>query len=134
MSAGESPSGSGSASPLARIERCERESVRLVSVSGELDISNIGTLEGATFDLANDGLGIVLDLREANYIDSATVGMLFRLRHSLQRRGQALRVVCRPGSTARRVLELTGFDGETVCESDPQRAIGAIHEATSTGD
>ena len=69
----------------------------------ELDISNVGTLEDVTFDLPNDALGIVLDLSSATYIDSATLGLLFRLHRSLKRRGQALRVVCPPGSSARRV-------------------------------
>jgi anti-anti-sigma factor len=131
MSATEGPSGNGSAPPLARVERCERESVRLVSVSGELDISNVSALESATFDLANDSLGIVVDLRATSYIDSATVGVLFRLTHSLQRRGQALRVVCGPGSSAERVLDLSGFDGELLGERDPEGAIGAIREAIS---
>jgi len=133
MSAAERPpSGNGSPPPLARIERSERESVRLVSVTGELDISNVGALESATFDLANDSLGIVVDLRKASYIDSATVGMLFRLAHSLQRRGQALRVVCGPGSNAERVLELSGFDREIARESDPGQAIDAIREAVAS--
>jgi anti-anti-sigma factor len=134
MSAAEEPSGDGLAPTLARVERCERESVRLVSVSGELDISNVGMLERATFDLANDSLGIVVDLREASYIDSATISVLFRLQNSLQRRGQALRVVCGAGSSAGRVLELSGFDRELTCECDPERAVDAIREAIVTRD
>jgi anti-anti-sigma factor len=116
----------GPMAPLARIERAELDGVRLVTVDGELDISNVAMLERATFDLGNDSLGIVLDLRAASYIDSATLGVLFKLQHSLQRRGQALRVVCGPGSSAQRVLELTGFHREVQCERDPERAIAAL--------
>jgi anti-anti-sigma factor len=112
--------------PLAEIELAEREGVRVVAVAGELDISNVGTLEDVTFDLPNDALGIVLDLSSATYIDSATLGLLFRLHRSLKRRGQALRVVCPPGSSARRVLELTGFERETPPEEDRDAAIAAI--------
>ncbi|HTU77197.1 MAG TPA: STAS domain-containing protein [Solirubrobacteraceae bacterium] len=112
--------------PLATIERCEEEAVRLVAVRGELDISNVGALEDATLDLANEALGMVLDLSGATYIDSSTLGLLFKLQRSLQRRGQALRVVCAPGSSARRVLELTGFAHELTCAADREAAIAAI--------
>ena len=89
------------ADPLAEIELAESEGVRVVAVAGELDISNIATLEDVTFDLPNEALGIVLDLSSATYIDSATIGLLFRLHRGLKRRGQALRVVCPPTSNAR---------------------------------
>lgn len=118
MSTIEHSSGNSAAHPLAQVQCSEHKGVRLVSVSGELDISNVGMLQGATLDLPNDGLGIVLDLREASYIDSATMGVLFSLQHSLRRRGQALRVVCAANSSACRVLQLSGFDASIVCESD----------------
>jgi anti-sigma B factor antagonist len=120
--------------PLAEIELVDREGVRIVSVAGELDISNVGALEDATFDLSNDALGIVLDLSSTTYIDSATLGLLFRLQHSLKRRGQALRVVCPPGSSARRVLELTGFERETPSVEDRDAAIAAIRRDVPLGD
>jgi anti-anti-sigma factor len=126
MSVTERRADGGQMAPLARIESSERDGVRIVAVDGELDISNVALLERATFDLTNDSLGIVLDLRAASYIDSATLGVLFRLQHGLQRRGQSLRVVCGPGSSARRLLELTGFDRELACESDPEQALAAL--------
>lgn len=112
--------------PLAAIERVDQQGVRIVSVAGELDISNVGTLEDATFDLSNDALGIVLDLSSATYIDSATLGLMFKLQHSLKRRGQALRVVCPAGSSAKRVLELTGFEREMPSTEDRDAAIAAL--------
>jgi anti-sigma B factor antagonist len=127
------PSGQPAA-PLAQIERSEQDGIRLVSVAGELDISNVGALEGATFDLPNQGLGIVLDLSAATYIDSATLSLIFTLQRSLQRRGQALRIVCAPASNARRVLELTGFANEATCVAQRQEAIEAIREAVPLSD
>jgi anti-sigma B factor antagonist len=112
--------------PLASIESSEHDGVHLVTVTGELDISNVGALEDAAFDLPNEGLGVVLDLSATSYIDSATLGLLFKLRHALQRRGQALRVVCGPESSARRVLDLTGFDRDLACDPDCGEAIAAI--------
>ncbi len=103
--------GNGQVAPLAEIELSEHEGVRLVAVAGELDISNVSALEDVTLDLPNERLGIVLDLTATTYLDSATLGVLFKLDSGLRRRGQALRVVCTPESNARRVLDLTGFDG-----------------------
>jgi anti-anti-sigma factor len=112
--------------PLAEIELAEQAGVRVVVVAGELDISNVAALEDATRDLPNEALGIVLDFSSASYIDSATLGLLFRLQGDLKRRGQALRVVCQPGSSARRLLELTGFERETQSEEDRDAAIASI--------
>jgi anti-anti-sigma factor len=119
---------------LAEIELAEREGVRIVTVAGELDISNAGTLEDATFDLPNEALGIVLDMSSVSYVDSATLGLLFKLSYSLKRRGQVLRVVCPPGSSAQRVLELTGFERETPPDKDRDAAIAAIRRDVQLRD
>lgn len=119
---------------LAEIERGEREGVRVVAVVGEVDVSNVGALEGAAHGLSNQALGVVVDLSRATYIDSATIGVLFRLRRRLHRRGQMLRVICAPGSGAWRVLELTGFDRHLHPEEDRDAAIAAIHEAGPRDD
>ena len=113
-------------SPLAEFERIEDGGVLIVSVSGELDVSNIEALAEVAYSLPNAALGLVLDLTGASYIDSATIGLLFKLHAALRRRGQALRVVCPQGSSARRVLELTGFDQSTPNEEDREDAIAAI--------
>ncbi len=119
---------------LVEIERSEREGVRIVAVAGEVDVSNVGALEGAVHGLSNEALGVVVDLSRATYIDSATIGVLFRLRGRLNRRGQVLHVMCVPGSSAWRVLELTGFDRHVHPEKDCDAAIAAIHEAVPLGD
>jgi anti-anti-sigma factor len=133
MDDAESRRGSHQLMPLAQIDSSEHDGVRLVAVAGELDVSNVGALEDATFDLPNDGLGVVLDLSCATYIDSATLGVLFRLRRGLQRRGQSLRVVCAPESNVRRVLDLTGFDGG-LAEEELDTAIASLRSAVPIRD
>lgn len=122
------------AAALAEIERSECEGVRVVAVVGEVDISNVGAVEDAACELSNEALGVVVDLSAATYIDSATVSLLFRLRRRLSRRGQVLRVICSPGSSAWRVLELTGFDRRLPPLDDRDTAIAAIHEAVPLGE
>jgi anti-anti-sigma factor len=119
---------------LAVIERSERDGVRIVVVAGELDVSNVGGLEDATRGISNEALGVVVDLRGATYIDSATIGILFKLHRRLRGRGQVLRVICVPGSNTWRVLELTGFDRRLRAEQDREAAIDAIRAAVPLGD
>lgn len=119
--------------PLAEIEHYDDDGVLVVTVTGELDVSNVGSLAEVAYDLPNDALGLVLDLCAATYIDSATIGLLFKLHGALRRRGQALRVVCGQGSSARRVLELTGFDQSAPNELDRESAIEAIRREVPLG-
>ncbi|MGH2854142.1 MAG: STAS domain-containing protein [Solirubrobacteraceae bacterium] len=135
LSGSEQPaSGRQAVAALAEIERSEREGVYVIAVTGEIDVSNVGAVEHAACEISNETLGIVLDLSSTTYIDSATIGLMFRLRRGLSRRGQALRVICPPGSSVRRVLELTGFDRELPPEEDRDAAIAAIHEDVPLGE
>ena len=111
---------------LVEIDRDEHDGVRVVAVAGELDISNVASLEQATFDLPNEALGMVLDLSATTFIDSATIGLLFDLHGALARRGQPLRVVCSQGAPARRVLDLMSFDGDALTDGDSAAAVAAI--------
>lgn len=113
----------------AEIERSEVGGVRVVAVAGELDVSNVDALGLAAGELSNEALGLVIDLSAATFIDSTTVGLLFRLRSRLSRRGQVLSVVCQPDSSPRRVLELTGFDRQVPPSHDRDAAIDAIRRA-----
>jgi anti-anti-sigma factor len=104
----------GDEGPKAVFEVREEAGVRTVRVRGEIDASNVAELRGATTKLSNAALGVVIDLDQADYIDSSTVRILYELRTRLARRGQILEVVSGRGSHVRRVLELTRFlaDGE----------------------
>lgn len=125
MSSAERADHSSVTTTLAEIEILDSDEMRIILVVGELDISNIGVLEQVSFDTSNQTLGIVLDLSATAYIDSSTLGLLFKLRQGLRRRGQVLCVVSAPGSGTRRVLELTGFGGEYTYERR-EDAIDAI--------
>lgn len=108
----------GEQRPLARFEVQEQSGVRTIAAHGEIDASNVAELRAATTKLSNEALGVVLDLEQAEYIDSATVRVLYELRRRLARRGQILQVVSRGGSSVHRVLGLTGF----LAEGDSQPA------------
>jgi anti-anti-sigma factor len=111
---------------IADVQHSEHDGVYALVVSGELDISNVRLLRDAAVLVPNEALGLVVDLTETTFVDSATVGLLFELKHNLERRAQVLRVVCAPGSPAERVLTMTSFDDELTGESTLEDAIEAI--------
>lgn len=110
---GDDESQSSAARPvLAQFQVREQAGVRTVAVRGELDASNVDSLQRTLHELANDALGVVLDLRATDYLDSAAVQLLYGVRRRLARRGQALAIISRAHSNVERVLELTAFLGE----------------------
>jgi anti-anti-sigma factor len=97
-------------SQLAQINTRTEDNVIVVSLVGEVDISNaadIGSaLEGSVPQRA---LGLVLDLSSATYIDSAGVHLLFRLGGRLTRRRQQLRVVVPDSAPIFKLVNLAGL-------------------------
>jgi anti-sigma B factor antagonist len=79
--------------------------VPLITVSGELDVSNADELKDAvTTALARDGERVVFDLGELQFMDSAGIAVLL---FASQRASVILR---EPSQVVRRVVELTGLD------------------------
>jgi anti-anti-sigma factor len=97
-------------SPLAQLDTRTDGNAVIASVIGEVDISNasdIGSaLEGSVPQRA---IGLILDLSEATYMDSAGVHLLFRLGGRLTRRRQQLRVVVPETARIRKVVNLAGL-------------------------
>jgi anti-sigma B factor antagonist len=83
----------------------EHPGVAVVSVSGELDVSNAETLESAIDEVCEAGpQELVFDLRELSFMDSAGIAVLL---------GGAQRVprvrLRDPTPAVRRVIEVTGL-------------------------
>ena len=95
---------------LARMETRTSNGAIVAVIAGEVDISNaadIGSaLEGSVPQRA---LGLVLDLSQATYIDSAGIHLLFRLGGRLTRRRQQLRVVVPDDAPVRKIVTLAGL-------------------------
>ena len=97
-------------SPLAQLETRQEAGAVVASIAGEVDISNASDL-GAALEgsVSQRALGLVLDLSDATYIDSAGVHLLFRLGGRLTRRRQQLRVVVPDGAPIRKIVNLAGL-------------------------
>lgn len=119
----------------ARIVRQDLDGIYAITADGELDIANVHVFRDAALGISNEALGLVVDLSEVTFMDSATMSALFEVRESLGRHGQVLKVVTPPGSTANRLLELTGFDRTARAEaSTVDEAVAAIREQLPLGE
>ena len=75
--------------------------------AGEVDMSNADELGKAIRQmLSNDTLGLVLDLTDVDYFDSAGIHLIYDLRESLRTRGQGLWLVVPETSGAHDALRL----------------------------
>jgi anti-anti-sigma factor len=99
-------------------------------VTGEIDMSNAeelgATVIGAT---PNEAQGVVLDLSQVDYLDSAGIYVLYGMRSSLQARGQSLILVIPARSPVYDALRLSGAEhpGEvTEAVEDALRALDRL--------
>jgi len=112
---------------LADLRFEHAESVVVARLAGDVDMSNAGEV-GTALDrtLTNDKLGLVLDLTEVDYFDSAGIHLIFDLRERLRVRGLKLRLVVPEGSSARASLQLAGVLRTIDVDETLEAALGAV--------
>ena len=81
----------------------------IVTIAGELDISNIESIAEVIYAQPNSEEGLVIDLSDVGYLDSSAVSLLHDLAMRLRSRAQRLIVVSPPATPPRRILELTAL-------------------------
>ncbi len=122
---------------LADLHFSSREGHVIAIVVGEIDMSNAQELARALSDQTpNDAQGLVLDLSGIDYLDSAGIHLIYRLRESLRARGQRLAVVVPRESPVFDALRLAGIErhlnllGTVDAAFDP----GAGRDAPASGE
>jgi anti-anti-sigma factor len=112
---------------LADVEITLARHALIARLTGEIDMSNAeemgATVIGAT---PTEASGVILDLSDLEYLDSAGIYVIYGMRTSLQARGQALILVIPTRSPVHDALRLSGAErpgevAETV--DDAVRAI-----------
>src|SRR5262249_3280897 len=102
-------------------------SVPVCGLRGELDASNVEhVLERVIGSAANEAQGMVLDLTQTNYLDSAGVRILFELARRLRTRRQQLRIVVPGNGVVRRVLVLTALGDVVPIDNEVADAVKAF--------
>jgi len=86
----------------------EDEDAFVIHVSGDIDLVNVSQLEDALKSGLKNGRGIIVDLLEVRYIDSAGFKLLFAYQIHAVEHGQRM-VVTAPTANIRRVFEIVRF-------------------------
>ena len=114
-------------SDLANVVVERRGEVQVVSLAGEVDISNAATLEEDISDaVPNDASGLVLDLSDTRYLDSAGIRMLFELGERLSGRRQSMAVVVPRDSVIRHSLVVTELAQAMSMHDSLDEALAAL--------
>lgn len=112
---------------IADIQFEPREDAVIGRVAGEVDMSNAGELASAVNDATpNHVLGVVLDFSGVDYLDSAGIHMVYRLREGLRARGQTLSLVIPAGSPVEDALQLAGVKQHIGYSESVQAALEAL--------
>ena len=82
--------GGGGAHELAGVSAGEYDGTMVVTISGEVDISNIDRVAEVIFAQPNTGDGLIVDLSQVRYLDSTAVSLLHDLALRLRQRAQRL--------------------------------------------
>jgi anti-anti-sigma factor len=102
---------------------CHDPGVAIVTLRGEHDMAEQELLEKTLRTQTRAGELLIVDLSEADFIDSSVINLLFAADRSAQERGR--RVVLQFGTSASvsRVLEVSGLTQELPCASTRDEAI-----------
>jgi anti-sigma B factor antagonist len=96
---------------LADLHFSERDGYVIAVVVGEIDMSNAAEIARTLADeTPNDAQGLVLNLSGIDYLDSAGIHLIYRLRESLRTRGLRLAVVVPRESPVFDALRLAGIE------------------------
>jgi anti-sigma B factor antagonist len=100
--------------------------VRLISVSGDLDLANQRGLRSALAEAAGDrSRELVLDLRAVTFLDSSALAVVLHAHHQFARQARAMACVVSPGPV-QRLLQTSGLrDALLLCET-PEQAASAV--------
>jgi anti-anti-sigma factor len=108
------------------VPRVDR-SVPICAVRGEIDASNVEVvLERVLQNVPDDSPGVVLDLSQTDYLDSAGVRILFELTRRLRQRRQELRIAVALEGIVRRVLVLTALADVVPLHDEVDSAAAAL--------
>jgi anti-sigma B factor antagonist len=117
---------------LADVQFSDHERVVVARLSGEIDLSNAGGIEAAITEATpNHVLALILDVSALDYLDSAGIHLIYKLREKLRARGQTLRLVIPPESPANDALRLAGVS-RNVDTAETLEAAMAEFAAEST--
>ena len=120
---------------LADVQFDIRGQVVVATATGEVDLSNARQIYDAVGDATpNAALGVVLDLSRVDYLDSAGIHLVYRLRENLRARGQKLMLAIPADSPVQDSLRLAGVTQHLPIAPSVDEALAAFAPATGASD
>lgn len=121
---------------LADVQFDLRDQVVVSTVTGEVDLSNARPICDAVGEATpNTAVGVVLDLSHVDYLDSAGIHLIYRLRENLRARGQKLMLAIPADSPVQDSLRLAGVTQHLpIAASIDEALAGFAPAAASSGD
>lgn len=92
------------------LERAVARRIRVVVVSGELDMAAAPAFERTLFETVSGNEPCILDLSGVNFMDSTAIGALLAVRRQAELKPGRFAIVCEPGSEIERTLQYMGLD------------------------
>ena len=104
--------------------------VAVVRCSGDVDIMKAPTLRTELMAAVdNRDTGLVVDLTDVSYLDSAGVNVLFEVADELRKHQLAMAVVIPPDSLVERVVKLVDLDSVAPVRRDLESALAHVGES-----
>jgi anti-anti-sigma factor len=107
---------------VVKVER--GEGAATIAGGGSLDFMNSGEFRDELRQATAELDSVVVDFREAYFIDTAILAYLAQAAKTLRQRDKRLRVIVRKGSHPERVLYLSSFGQLMDIESEPAETEG----------
>jgi anti-anti-sigma factor len=115
---------------LASIHLANEAGIVVAGITGEIDLSNADRLITKITDaVPNEAIGLIVDLGDVDFMDSAGIRMLLELAKRLEWRGQALRLVVAVEARVRKMLTISGLDSVIMVDG----SLAKARESLGTG-
>jgi anti-sigma B factor antagonist len=120
---------------LADVQFDLRGQVVVSTVTGEVDLSNSRQICDAIREATpNTALGVVVDLTHVDYLDSAGIHLIYRLRENLRARGQKLMLAIPADSPVQDSLRLAGVTQHLPIAASVDAALAGLEPAAASAE
>jgi anti-sigma B factor antagonist len=105
------------------LERAVAGRIRVVAVSGDLDMAAAPAFERALSEIVTRNGPTILDLTEVTFMDSTAIRAMLAVRRQADLKPGRFAVVCEAGGEIERTLQYMGLDSTfSIVQSRPQAA------------